>query len=1172
MSELSIEPPPAYSAIGRKSGKKKFNNIKELKNTNINGTWTLRSKKHWIQKNPSNNGFIRLYTPNGEKSTVIAVTINQTTEDICNKIDISSIYVQIGNLHIRKLLPDSRPLWMQNDILMTLGHKSIEEVLSLGDSNYLRYIITFFIDCPIFNIEDNLFSSILLSTCMVKKNGLLQKWMKKKCILFNGTIRLINFIENKETGLSPDDEILLLSKLDLEIIDCSRGKCMKLSEKNGNYILVSFDDPDHLPEWSVKASQCQMVPNCDLSDKFLVYLPEYLFASGKNRNIVNINLRRNSLITRSNDGGKNMMIGYVDDLVRFTSLRCLNLSSNCLHSFPMPLCQITSLVELDLSGNQINIIPSGIRHLRNLKSINLSNNWLKMLPKNFNEFFELTHLDLSFNRFTSIPEPLNYMEHLESWLLTGNEISNINVTKPLSITTLQLRLNNLTQPIILNSLAFQKLTKLDLRHGGFVRELDLSNVTQLQILYCSNLGLKVLSINGSNIRQIYASNNHLDEIIIMPVPFKLIAFDISYNCMDRLPDWIPELNCLISINASYNRIFTLPYRLFMNMPSLRFVDLRNNELTKLPELVENCCIETLNLSNNKLQCLSKNLLKSAHRLTHLNISNNKLTSLPNANNFTDLNRMQVLKMSRNQLSESCIPVIMSLKKLRHLDISYNNFYFFNDSTLLQLQYLEEINISCNNLSSMGEEFSKLQNLQILRVHTNKLKSIPSFNQSKNLKILDLSNNRLSTIVPEMFITKNLKFLDLTCNVNEKNKINKISVKSLKKRVDVKRNIEIEDIGRKGFFKNLQYGFSESNGDRKKMSIHQIRPKEFDNIYFGMVDGGGNNEIALKIKKLIEEYLEDQTIVTGDVIRKCLLNSHEMLGKDGNRLGGSALILSIIGEEIFIGNTGSIKAIIVKENGYVKELTNENSPVKGDEYDRIRSANAIITDDNCINGIFPVGKAIGYSYQFPAILPMPDIENIKVTPNVDHIIISNRECWKYLNDEDIKFCLKLSSNCYQIAKMLQDIIQSNDYTGNISILVIKITNKQMHFSNEDLSDITKTESSKNLDNSTEENALRKIEERLEKISQAISKIETDVVSSSHSSLRLRDVKRKKIKRPIISSSASAEDIPENSLISQRLHRDTSVPAIKNSSINDKALLYYAEDGMAIYTRDFCSDLV
>lgn len=255
-----------------------------------------------------------------------------------------------------------------------------------------------------------------------------------------------------------------------------------------------------------------------------------------------------------------MMIGYVDDLVRFTSLKCLNLSSNCLRSFPMPLCQITSLVELDLSGNQINIIPNGIRNLRNLKIINLSNNWLKMLPKNFNEFFKLTYLDLSFNRFTSIPESLNYMEHLESWLLNGNEISNINVSKPLSIMTLQLRLNNLSQPITFNSLAFQKLTKLDLRNGGFAREIDLSNITQLQILYCSNFGLKTLSINGSNIRQIYASNNHLEEIIIMPVPFKLIALDISYNCMDRLPEWIPELNSLISIDASYNRIFTLPYR------------------------------------------------------------------------------------------------------------------------------------------------------------------------------------------------------------------------------------------------------------------------------------------------------------------------------------------------------------------------------------------------------------------------------------------------------------------------------------------------------------------------------------------------------------------------------------------------------------------------------------
>lgn len=609
----------------------------------------------------------------------------------------------------------------------------------------------------------------------------------------------------------------------------------------------------------------------------------------------------------------------------------------------------------------------------------------------------------------------------------------------------------------------------------------------------------------------------------------------------------------------------------MNMPSLRFVNLKNNELTKLPELVENCCIENLNLSNNKLQSLSTNLLKSSHRLLHLNISNNKLASLPNANSFTDLNRIQVLKANRNQLTEACIPVIMSLKKLRLLDISYNNFHFFTDSTLLQLQYLEEINISCNYLSTLGEEFSKLQSLQILRAHTNNITSIPSFNQSKSLKILDLSNNKLPQISPELFITKNLKFLDLTCNENENDKNNKISVKSLKKKIDVRRNIEIEDIGKRGLFKNLQFGFSESNGDRKKMSIHQIRPKEFDNIYFGMVDGTSNNEIAIKIKNLVVEYLQNQTTITLDILRKCLINTHEMLGKDGNRLGGSALILSINDNEICIANTGSIKAVIVKGNEIIREITNENSPVKGDEYDRLRNANAIITDDNCINGIFPVGKAIGYSYQFPAIIPTPDIEKITITPNIDHIIISNRECWKYLNDNDIKYCLKISSNCYQIAKILQDIIQSNEYTGNISILVIKVIDKEMHLSSDELQSISKLEYNKSYENGGDD-TLRKIEERLDKISQAISKIETDVASNSISSLHFKDVKRKKIKRPIINSSASTEDIPGTNITNERHYRDTSVPAIKNSTFKDKALLYYAEDGMAIYTRDFCSDLV
>lgn len=123
------------------------------------------------------------------------------------------------------------------------------------------------------------------------------------------------------------------------------------------------------------------------------------------------------------------------------------------------------------------------------------------------------------------------------------------------------------------------------------------------------------------------------------------------------------------------------------------------------------------------------------------MTNNRLTELPGANSFNDLNRLQSLRLSGNQLTETSMSVIVACRRLRLLDISYNNFRFFNDSALSQLGLLEEVNLSGNKLTSLSTEIAQLPNLQILKAHSNKISSIPDLSFSKSLKVsLILSNS------------------------------------------------------------------------------------------------------------------------------------------------------------------------------------------------------------------------------------------------------------------------------------------------------------------------------------------------------------------------------------------------------------------------------------------------
>lgn len=87
----------------------------------------------------------------------------------------------------------------------------------------------------------------------------------------------------------------------------------------------------------------------------------------------------------------------------------------------------------------------------------------------------------------------------------------------------------------------------------------------------------------------------------------------------------------------------------------------------------NCCVQHI---SEDFACLIQKMF--VFRLRHLNLTNNCLTELPPTNAFADLNRLQFLRLSGNVLSESCMSTIVSCRKLRLLDVSYNNFRFFND--------------------------------------------------------------------------------------------------------------------------------------------------------------------------------------------------------------------------------------------------------------------------------------------------------------------------------------------------------------------------------------------------------------------------------------------------------------------------------------------------------------
>uniref|UniRef100_A0A1I7ZCU3 PPM-type phosphatase domain-containing protein n=1 Tax=Steinernema glaseri TaxID=37863 RepID=A0A1I7ZCU3_9BILA len=1051
---------------------------------------TARKKSEWL-RDAETNGFVRLYTPAGDRSLAYPLSVETTAAEICTVFGFQNLYLQIGNLHISCLQDDARPLYIQNELLLSLGYLSLAECLELGDAAHLRFVFAFFMGRPEGAGEGAAPSDLLVANCFVRKGRLLQRWVRRRCILFNGTVR----IEAEREA----DEMLLLSNFRVEVAECSRGKYLRLTD-GAQQLCIGFDNAADLSQWTSRALQCQMVPHCDLSDRHLLFLPDQLFSVGSQRLITSLNLRRNSLMSKppAAKAPLNPIIGWLDDLTRFQSVRVLNLADNALRVFPAAVTEMPSVQELVLCGNRIPLVPPSIRLMTNLTVLNLSNNWLTTVPGSLAECTLLASLDLSFNRLEEVPEALFHMPRLKNWDFAGNSISSaaLQAVSNAPVQRLDLRLNRLADPLRLTSFSLGALTCLDLRHSGRVGEIDLSNLASLQVLHVEHLDLDTLQVNGTNLRALYADHNRLDQIVVMPVPMHLNVYSVAYNRFETLPEWLTDLPHIVTISAHHNRLKYLPHRILMNA-RLKNLFVNDNALRKLPDSIENCGLEVLNLQNNAVEYLPSELLKSAHRLRHLNATNNRLSSLPPANSLADLNKLYSLRVAANALSESAVSVVAACRRLRVLDLAHNQLRFFNDSALARLTFLEEVNLSCNLLTSLPADLAQLPALQILRAHSNRIETIPSLAASSSLKLIDLSNNCLERVNVDYCISPSLQCLDVTCNPFCEEQERPLAL------LGDSRALSVVDVSRRNLLSDVEYGYSETSGHRSKLCIRQIRPKDRGNVVFGIIDAGSSFEIAEVVHSKLCYFLEllaaERSV---DALHKAILRTHEHLGAQGERLGASVLVFRLLERRLLLAHSGHVGALLVRRDRKTVRLAREKLLHEEAEYERLRRANAILTQDGRINGVSTSGSAVGFSFLYPAVLPSPSRVALELDGSEECVVIASQALWLFLDDETVAETVRSSVNAHQAAKRLQDLAQAYEHLGNLSVLVVKFSsqsrmpdfayNSPGNRDQEELYALPTVIQSPQ--SSNEDHALRNIEERLDQISLAINKIEDEANAS------------------------------------------------------------------------------
>ncbi|XP_044260698.1 leucine-rich repeat-containing protein 40-like isoform X2 [Tribolium madens] len=241
--------------------------------------------------------------------------------------------------------------------------------------------------------------------------------------------------------------------------------------------------------------------------------------------------------------------------------------------------------------------------------------------------------------------------------------------------------------------------------------------------------------------------------------FKPLSYlDLSSNVLQEIPGKIGMFEDLTALNLQDNNITSLPPEIG-KLTKLTKLNLSHNKINVLPpefyKLVE---LQVLSLAHNNLEKISKNF-GDLVMLQQLDVSHNVLTKLPPGMGF--LVRLTEINLSHNKLIE-LPPDIVNLRGLLKLDVTHNDLvYLPKMGELAKLQFLYAQH---NNIEEIPD-FEGCTHLQQVYFGNNYIKEVtPDFcENTSNLKILDLRDNKIEQIPNEIAMLQHLIRLDLTNN-------------------------------------------------------------------------------------------------------------------------------------------------------------------------------------------------------------------------------------------------------------------------------------------------------------------------------------------------------------------------------------------------------------------------
>lgn len=455
-------------------------------------------------------------------------------------------------------------------------------------------------------------------------------------------------------------------------------------------------------------------------------------------------LERVYLPQKELDEQSEFIVLYLPDCINAQELY---LSNNNFQEFPYEITELEELRVLNLSHNQIEDIIPDIAYLKHLDTLFLTHNNISTIPDEMAELSNLAHLDLRGNPLTV--EAIHKLESFfpKTYLLVDDPIET--PTSNNSTTTDE-------SPSLVKKV--KHLLKKELKKPEEVYYL--STLAQQDL---PDLPTTVLSPFKSLTSLLLYSNafTSIPEVVYQ-FP-KLRKLMLSFNQINVVPKEIGQLENLQELDLSNNPIQNISIEI-TTLNKLKTLELANIGLTKFPAfLLKLLSLEHLNLNGNHILRIP-DTIQVLEQLKTLNLGFSGLNQFPNA--IFDLSNLQTLIWTGNSI-EKLPAQFAQLTKLRKLDIGFNPALKDDIQVLTQIPSLKELHISGLRTAlskPILETVGQLQQLETLWMSYNDLQEVPNSIQSlKQLRFLSLAHNQLTELPALIGKLDQLEYLYLENN-------------------------------------------------------------------------------------------------------------------------------------------------------------------------------------------------------------------------------------------------------------------------------------------------------------------------------------------------------------------------------------------------------------------------